>query len=680
MRQRFVIGLVVLSLAGVWTTAAAGEPAPQATLGKWGIETDSFSTTVKPGDDFYLYVNEGWLKTAKIPVGLDSYDDPTKLYLGNQDRINEIIKTVLVKPYPNGSDEQQIADTYRAYFDVAAQDRRGLEPIRGDLAAIARVKTRTDLAILMATPWQGGPFASGVLPNAADPQHYIAAVVQSGLTLPSDYYLAAGEPYATNRVQLKAYIADLLSRAGVKDAGAKAGRIVALEIEIAKLHWTAQQRRDVVKMFHPMLPDELASFAPGFDWPAYLKARGFGGISQIDVGTDTAVQGLARLFAATPVDVWKDYLTFHQLDNWAENLGADWQEAHFDFYSRKLRNVPQQRTLEERAVEATNAAVSQQIGKIFARQYFPATYRAQVDEMVGYIRQSFAYRIDKLPWMDAPTKSEARAKLAKVASHIGYPDQWHDYSSIEIRPDDPIGNAKRTIEWSRADEIRQLGETRRDWEWPYPPQEINAGYVPSLNSITFPAGILQPPFFDPAADPAVNFGAIAAVIGHEFGHGFDDQGSRSYGDGKLRDWWTAGSRAEFERRTEGLVEQYNAYEPVPGVHINGRQNLGENIGDLGGLSIAYAAYRRFVDEKQGGKAPVIDGFTGDQRFFLSWGQVWRGIRTEAEERRRVLTDNHSATRFRVNGVARNVDAWYVAFDVKPGDKLYLPPEQRVKIW
>jgi endothelin-converting enzyme/putative endopeptidase len=401
---------------------------------------------------------------------------------------------------------------------------------------------------------------------------------------------------------------------------------------------------------------------------------------QLKVVTDTAVRDTSKLFAETPVADLQSFMLFKTLDGWADSLSEPWVQAHFDFHRKTLMDVPQRRAADLEAVADVNGSFGEEIGRIYVDEYFGKSDRAKVDEMVGYLRSAYRERIQKNPWMDEPTRTEAVAKLDEIVSHIGFPDRWHDRSAVRIDKTDLIGNQARLIDWARADSIKKLSEPSRDWEFPYSPQEVNAGYMASLNSITFPAGILQPPFFDPNADPAVNFGAIAAVIGHEIGHGFDDQGSRSDGSGKIRDWWTAASRGEFEKRTAGLVDQFNQFEPVPGVHINGRQNLGENIGDLGGLSVAHAAYRQFVDEKQGGKAPVIDGYTGDQRFFLSWAQLWRNITKEAEERRRLLSDNHSAGEFRVNGIVRNVDAWYDAFGVKPGDKLYLPPEKRVKIW
>lgn len=658
----------------------AQEPATPE-LGAWGIETKNFSQSLRPGDDFYRYVNEGWLRSAQLPAGLAQVDGFTTLYLRNQARVREIILSLGAKSYPAGSREQQIADMYRSVSDHARLDALGLSPIRDDLAAIQRVRTHSDIARLMAVAWQQSFFSPGVIIDMDAPLRYVPAVEQSGLTLPGpDYYLAAGENFKALRAALRAHVIASLRRAGIADAQRKAAAIVDLETRIARLHWTQAQKNDDIRMHRPMSPAELAQFAPGFDWQAFLGARGFASVPKIDVRTDTAIQGLAALFAETPVAVLQDYMTFHLLDGWADSLTTQWQEAHFDFHSRKVRGIAQRQTPENEAVQTVNKAVGEQIGALFVQRWFPASHRQQVKDMVDLVRASFRDRIGRLAWMDEPTRAQARDKLDKIVDHIGYPDRWNDLSGISIRPDDLVGNHKRILQWRTADALASLGEPRRDWQWPYVPQEVNAGYISTFNSVIFPAGILQAPYFDPAADPAVNFGAIAAVIGHEFGHAFDDQGSRSDGEGKLRDWWTPASRAEFERRTQGLVDQFNVYEPVPGVRINGRQNLGENIGDLGGLSISHEAYRRFVAQRQGGKAPVIDGLTGDQRFFLAWAQIWRSRVLPDEERRRVLVDNHSAGEFRTNGIVRNVDAWYEAFGVKPGDRLYLPPEQRVTIW
>jgi endothelin-converting enzyme/putative endopeptidase len=661
--------------------SAGAVNAEAAAFGAWGVDTSGLSKSVRPGDDFYRYVNEGWLRTARIPTGLSAIDEGTQVYLANEQRVAAIIRDVRSGVHPTGSPEQQIADFYASHADMARRNALGLKPIESELARIRAAPDRSAVAAYMGGPAAAGLFAAGVLSDSDSPRVQIYAVAPSGLTMPSrDYYLLEGEPYAGFRKAFLDYVAGSFRRAGVSDPDARAARVLAFETEIARRAWTTEQSRDVVRLNRVMTPAELAAYAPGFDWGAFLAAEGAAGQPRLKVLKDSSVRDTARLWAETPVEDLKSWLVFHTLNAWADSLSEEWVQAHFDFNGKALKGIPGRRPAELETVMAVNGSLGEQLGRIYVARHFSAAERAQVAEMVDYLKAEFRDRIAKLAWMDAPTRAEAIAKLDKITTHIGYPDRWHDISGVSIRSDDLVGNQRRLLEWQHADELKKLAEGTRDWEFPYNPHEVNAGYSAALNSITFPAGILQPPFFDPKADPAVNFGAIAAIIGHEIGHGFDDQGSRQDGDGRIRNWWTPQSRAEFDRRTAGLVEQYNRYEPVPGAFINGRQNLGENIGDLGGLSVAHAAYRRFVMEKQGGKAPVIDGFSGDQRFFLSWAQIWRNVTGEAEERRRLLSDNHSPGEFRVNGVVRNVDAWYDAFGVKPADKLYLPSGERIRIW
>ena len=662
--------------------AAPSAAAPRgAAIGKWGVDTAGISQVVKPGDDFYRYVNEAWLKTAKAPPGVPYIDAFVEVYLATEQRVAGIIEESRQSTDAPGSAEQMIGDFHRSHADMARRNALGITPIASTVSIIAGTTDRTDLARIMTWPWMDGLIAGGVVSDSREPGRQMAGVGVGGLTMPSrDYYLADVEPYIGHRKALLDYIAASFSRAGVPDAEARAARVMALETEIARRQWSLAERRDVVRMNHVMSPEELAAFAPGFPWQAYLAELKLDKQTQIKVTTDTAVRGMADLFAQTPVADLQSFLMFKTLDQWADCLSEPWVQAHFDFHGRRLQDTPQRRPAEFESIAAVNNALGEEIGRIYVAEYFGAADRAKVNEMVGYLRATYRDRIGKLAWMDAPTRAEAQAKLEKITTHIGYPERWHDRSDVRITADDLVGNKNRLYTWEQADNLKKLSEPTRQWEFPYSPQEVNAGYSPSTNSMTYPAGILQPPFFDPRADPAVNFGSIAAVIGHEIGHAFDDQGSRSDGDGKLRNWWSDASRAEFEKRTAGLVDQFDQYEALPGLKINGRQNLGENIGDLGGLSVAYAAYRDYVREKQGGKAPVIDGLTGDQRFFLAWAQLWRNITSEGEIRRRTLSDAHSPGEFRVNGVVRNVDAWYEAFGVKPGDKLYLPPEQRVRIW
>lgn len=671
-----------LTLTLTLCLAPGAQAAPgSAAIGRWGVDTAGLSTTIRPGDDFYRYVNAGWLKTAAAPPGLPAIDSFVEVYLSTEKRVAGIVAQAGETAGAPGSPEQMISDFYRSHANRERRDALGITPIASTLATIAGTTDKRELARIMAYPWIEGFFPTGTMSDAAVPTRQIAALGVGGLTMPSrDYYLTDAEPYIGHRKALLDYIAASFRRAGFTDADARASKVLALETAIARRHWSVAQRRDVVRMNHVMTPGELKKYAPGFPWDAFLAELKFDKQPKFKVTTDTAVRDLARLFATTPAADLQTFLVFKTLDAWADSLSEPWVQAHFDFHGKRLQDTPQRRPPELESIMAVSSVLGEEIGRIYVARYFGAAERAQVEEMVNYLRATYRDRISKLDWMDAPTRAEALKKLDKVTRYIGYPERWHDRSTVRIAADDLVGNYRRLLDWMRADDLQKLKEPTRQWEFPYSPQEINAGYSPSANSITFPAGILQPPFFDPNADAAVNFGAIAAVIGHEFGHGFDDQGSRADGDGKLREWWSKASRREFEQRTQGLVVQFDGYEPLPGLHINGRQNLGENIGDLGGLSVAYAAYRSFVQEKQGGNAPVLDGYSGDQRFFLAWAQLWRNITSEGETRRRTLADPHSPGEFRVNGVVRNVDAWYKAFDVKPTDKLYLPPEKRVKIW
>lgn len=668
-------------LAAFAGSAVAQSAPPPAATGKWGVDLSGLSKSVPPGDDFYRYVNEGWLARSKIRTGMSAMNVGLEVYLQTEQQVRSVIEGASAGSHAAGSPEQQIADFARSRADVARLNALGIAPIKSDLDAVWRVKTRTDLARLMGKPFQGGPIGAGVDLDPGNPRQHVPAVGQSGLTMPDrDYYLSQEEPYIGHRAAMRAYAADLLRRAGVDHPEARADEVLAVETAIARAHWSGIETRDSVKMYDLKTLAELEVYAPGFEWRAFLGEQKLDKAAKYNVVTNTAVQRLAKLYAETPVESWRSYMLFHVLDGWADELGDEWQEASFAFHQKRLLGISQRRALPDRIVQDVNASMSEQIGQIYVRRYFRSESKAQIDRMVRYMRDGYRDRISKLEWMDAPTRVEALSKLDKIVSYIGYPDRWHDKSAIRIAPDDLVGNIRRMVLWKQADDLSQLNAPRSDWEWPYPPQEVNAGYMPTLNSITFPAGILQSPFFDPAADPAVNYGAIAAVIGHELGHAFDDQGSRSDGEGRLRDWWTPAARAQFEQRTARLVAQYDQYSPAPGVKLSGRLTLGENIGDLGGLSIAYEAYRRYVREQQGGAAPVLDGFTGDQRFFLSWAQVWRSLSTPEDIQRRALTDNYSPGEFRTNGVVRNVDAWYAAFVVTPQSKLYLPPEQRVRIW
>lgn len=655
-------------------------PASKPVLGTWGVETQNISTTLRPGDDFYRYVNEGWLKTAAPPPGLPYANAFVDAYLRTQGQLAELMAKIEAGTFPQGSDEQMIGALYKSYVDMDTRNARGLSPIKAEVDALLKVASREEAATWMARPFVISFVGAGPATDEKSPQRYVLHAVQTGLGLPSpEYYLKAEEPYAGHRIAYRDYIKATFDRAGIADGLARADAILALETEIAKRHWTLEQRRDPVKGYNLMSIDALKAYAPGFPWDAYLNESGFGAQSEIVLMTDSSIQALAKLFGETPVETLQSYMAFHYIDSFAPVLSAEFQEANFALYGARLSGTPEQQPIENRAFGFINKHFGEVLGRAYVKQFFPEDYKAQMDALVTNVRAAFKTRLEANAWMDEPTRKEALAKLEQVVSRIGYPDKYRDYSTLTLAPDDIVGNWRRISEFEHADALKLFNETRRDWAWDYSANEINAGYNPSNNTITFPAGILQSPFFDPFADPAVNYGAIGAVIGHELGHAFDDQGSQSDGTGALRNWWTDAARAEFKKRTDILIEQFNGFSPIEGMYVNGALTLGENIGDLGGLAIGFEAFQMYEATLPGGKAPVIDGFTGAQRFFLSWSQLWRDFTAPDMQRQNLLSDVHSPSEFRANTV-RNFDPWYEAFDVKEGDKMYLPPEKRVKIW
>ncbi|MEA3041943.1 MAG: putative endopeptidase, partial [Sphingomonadales bacterium] len=513
----------------------------------------------------------------------------------------------------------------------------------------------------------------------ADPTRYVAAAGQGGLGLPNrDYYLLEGETYDAIRTAYRAYVVKMQQLAGIADAEAKADRIIALETALAKVHWDPARQRDIKQIYNPMNRAQLAELAPQVDWPMFLEAAGLGSVPTVIAAEKSAITESAKMLDTVPLSTWKDYLAFHFVSSHAFALPKAFDEANFDFYSKTLRGVPQQRERWKRGVQIINGSLGEAVGRVYVERHYPAESDRQMSELIANLRSGLEARIAASPWMDAATKEQARAKLTAFDPRIGHPTKWIDYSSLDVKRGDLLGNVVRTEKFGNDLQLSRIGKPVDRALWDMNPQEVNAYYNPLMNQITFPAAILQPPYFDPKADPAINYGAIGAIIGHEIGHGFDDQGRQFDATGRVRDWWTPAAAEAFRAQTRRLAEQYNTYEPIPGLHINGQLTMGENIGDLGGLEMAYAAYRRYV--AQHGEPAVIDGLTGDQRFFLAFAQAWRSQLRENALRERLLTDPHSPPEFRVNGVVRNVNAWYRAFNIQPGDRLYLPPEQRVRIW
>ena len=683
--KRFAFAISALALTGLLATADA-QPAAKPTFGAWGVDLSGMDKSVKPGDDFFDYANGTWFKNAVIPADRPSTGSFQDLQILSEKRMKDIVAGLEAKPYAQLTDEQKkIRDLYDAFMDTAQIEKRGLAPAKKDLARFASLKTADDVARAMGDPAVPADSLFGTFINsdAKRPNQYVMLVTQSGLGMPNrDYYLKDDPALAQTRDAYRKYLVTMLTLAGEKDAQKRGDAVFALETGIAKIHWTAVERRNADKTYNPMTEAELAAYAPGFPWATFfaaegLSAKGPKGDRHIVVRENTAFPGLAKLFAATPVSVWRDFLTVHYLHNMSAYLPKAFDDADFDFYGKVLGGQTEQLPRDTRAVHLIDRRLGHPLGKLYVAKYFPPESKAKVEALVANLLKAYDADIREIDWMTDATKEKALDKLHHFTPHVGYPDKWRDFSGLDIQRDDLVGDIERSnmFEWHyRLDRIDQPVD--RD-EWGMTPPTINAYYTPVLNSIFFPAAILQPPFFDPNADDAVNYGGIGAVMGHEIGHGFDDQGSKYTGLGVLESWWTDADRQAFEQRVSNLGAQYDSYEGLPGLHVQGKLTMGENIGDLSGLSISLQAYHVSLNGK---KAPVLDGYTGDQRYFLGFAQIWRGKYRDGAMRQQVLSNPHSPPHWRVVGPTRNIDAWYKAFDVKAGDKYYLAPDQRVHLW
>ena len=669
------LALVGISLAALVPASAPAKPL----YGTWGYDASAMDRGVKPGDDFFDYVNGSWAKRTEIApdrtfVGIDSV-------LNDQIErdVRAIVEDMAKDPSANGRLGQQIGDLYASWMDEREVEKLGTEPIRPYLEKINAAKTRGDLVELFAEPGFDSPVDINIYPDLKNPTRYSAYVSQGGLGMPNrDYYLLKGAKYDAYRKAYRDYIVRIETLAGISQPEARADRIIALETRIAKLHWTPEASRDVDKVYNPMTRAQLRAFTPQLDWDRALTKLGLGKVNRIVIAEKSAIKGEANLFASVPLQTWKDWTAFHFVSGNAQYLPKAFDEAKFDFFSKTLRDVPVQRARWKRGVDMVNGALGEGVGQIYVQRHYPAESDRQMHELIGNILAALKEKISNAAWMDAPTRAKALAKLSTFDPRIGHPPKYIDYSSLVVKRGDLLGNAIRSddFEWKLL--LSRYPKPVDRTLWDMLPQTNNAYYDPTQNQITFPAAILQPPYFDPKADPASNYGSIGATIGHEIGHGFDDQGRKFDAHGRLSDWWSASTAKLYTAHADRLVAQYNSYEPIPGVHIKGQLTLGENLGDLGGLEVAYSAYRKYVAEH--GEPPVIDGLTGDQRFFIAYGYSWETKQREGALRAQLLTNEHSPAKYRVNGVVRNVDAWYKAFDVKPGDKLYLPPDQRVHVW
>ena len=683
-RSRLLGGALVCHLAmsaslpataGAATSAAAAH----AQIGVFGLDLSGGDPTVRPGDDFERYANGHWDDTAEIPPDRPSWGTFGILRERALAQVHQILEGLPDHAAP-GSNTQKLADFYHSYLDTAAIDKAGLSPARPALDEIAAAKTAADVGRLMSRPdlQLTAPVEFGMQPDEKDPDHYMVVIGQGGLGMPDrDYYLKDEPVYRELRAKYQAHIERLLKLAGDADAAQEAQVIVALEKQIATAHWPRAKRRERDLTYNPHTREELPSFAPGMPWPALLEGAGLEGQPRFVVREADAVQALATLFARVTLKQWRAYLRYHYLAANADVLPKAFDDEVFDFYGHALHGQPQQRPRWKRAVAAVDDGLGEAVGQLYAERYFPPASKQQMLELVENLRATYRERISHLPWMTAETRKVALEKLAAFHPKIGYPDKWRDYSALHVKVGDAFGNSARAaaFEWQR--EVKRLGGPTDRAEWGMTPQTINAYYNPTFNEVVFPAAILQPPFFDPNADDAVNYGAIGAVIGHEIGHGFDDQGRKFGPTGAMVDWWTAKDAQVFDQRKDLLIREFSGFEALPGLKVNGANTIGENIGDLGGLNMAHEAY---LISLKGKPAPVLDGLTGDQRFFLAYAQVWREKYRDGALRELVMSDVHSPSRFRVNGPLPNIDAWYEAFGVKSGDRMYIPPEQRVRIW
>jgi endothelin-converting enzyme/putative endopeptidase len=637
---------------------------------------------VDPGDDFFRYANGEWLDTTDIPADLSNYGMFTELALEAEEHVQEIILDLAESGGAQGSVEQQVGDLYASWMNTDALDARGLDPLQPLLAEINAAETHDDFAALFATLNHPSMYGVGIIPDPQDTTRYTVFVGQAGLGMPDrDFYINEGDRYVEYRDAYRGYIAQLFDLAGIENGADRAEAIMALETRIANAHWTQERSRNISEILNIMTLDELSALAPQFNMAPGLTSLGIGGVESYIVAQPSAIEQTAAIFAETPVDVLRDYMTFHLLNNNTNALPTAFDQASFAFFGQTLNGTEEQRPRDRRGVNLVGGSLGEAVGQVYVDRHFPPESKDQMEDLVANLIAAFEERLENLDWMDDETREQALLKLSTFEPRIGYPDEWTDYAALEIHADDLFGNLQRIAEFNWNQQVEDLAGPVDRNQWPYPPQTVNASYNPLMNQITFPAGILQAPFFDPNADPAVNYGAIGAVIGHEIGHGFDDQGREFDEAGRYRNWWSEATNEAFLERAGELGSQYDGYCPIEGECVNGNFTMGENIGDLGGVQMAYSAYQRYVAQHYGDEgAPVIDGVTGDQRFFLAWAQVWRRLYREDNLRQRLVTDPHSPSQYRTNGVVRNLDAWYAAFDVQEDDLLYLPPEERVRIW
>jgi putative endopeptidase len=669
---------VALAACGQQDTPA---PAAAAAALESGIALQYMDTSIRPGDDFFTFVNGKWVAETEIPADKATWGGFSILADQAQADVRAIIEEAAAARSAPGSDEQKVGDLYKSYMDMETRDEKGVAPLDPELARIDAIENHTDLArYFAAANRRGYPVPVGISQNEdfRDPQHYMIYAWQAGLGLPDrEYYFAEDDASVEIRSKYPAHIAAMFDVAGFEDGASAATEIMDLETRIAGAHITKEAARNWPENYNKVPLDKLGEVMPNFNWQGFIEEAGIGDIDGLVLMMTSYFEELDTIIAETPIATWKSYLRWMALNSRANALNEALDKQNFEFYGRTLSGTEEQRAPWRRAVTMVNGLLGEVVGKVYVKKHFPPEAKERMVELVDNLIRAYDESIRKLDWMSEETRASALDKLSKFRANIGYPDVWRDYSALEIRADDLFGNIERAAIAEYERELARQGEPVDETEWPMTPQTVNAGYRPWKNDITFPAAILQPPFFNVAADDAVNYGAIGAVIGHEIGHGFDDKGSTFDGDGVMRNWWTEEDRAEFERRTGALVEQYNGYAPFEDLTVNGEFTLGENIGDLGGIGIGLLAYEMSLDGKE---PPVIDGFTGTQRVFLGYAQIWRHKYRDEALRQLIMTDPHSPSMYRANGAVRNIPEFYEAFDVTQEHALYLPPEERVKIW
>ncbi|TCI03611.1 M13 family peptidase [Corallincola luteus] len=646
-----------------------------------GIDKGNFDEHIRHQDDFFLSVNGSWLARTEIPADRSNYGSFTELFEKSETMLKTIMEDAALQSSTPGSDVQKLADFWKAYMDSERVENVGMAALQAQFDAIENAKTHEQIAALMGqllVDGVSGPFGFYVNNDAKQSDQYAVYLYQAGISMPDrDYYLNEDEKFVKLRESLRLLAADLQAQSGVAQPEAAADSVLAIETAIASAQWSRVESRDANKTYNKMNLAELAALMPGFDWPAYAKAAGLGDVDSVIVRQPSYMTGFAELFAKTPVAAWKAYMRHQLVSAYSDYLPQSVSDRAFAFYGTELKGVTEQKPRWKKAVIAADEQIGDLLGKAYVAEAFKPEAKARMEHLITNLLGAFEVSIKDLAWMTEETKVKALEKLSKFSPKIGYPEKWKDYATLEVKADDLLGNYRRAANWEYQRMLAKLGQPIDDTEWHMTPQTVNAYYNPVMNEIVFPAAILQPPFFDMDADDAVNYASIGAVIGHEISHGFDDQGSKYDGDGNLSNWWTDADRAAFDKLGKQLVAQYSQYEPLPGHFVNGELTLGENIGDLSGLQVAYKAYQMSL---AGADAEVIDELTADQRFFMGWSQIWRRKYREEELLSRLKSDPHSPSHYRVIGIVSNMPQYYEAFNVAETDQMYIAPEKRVKIW